>query len=147
VETTKKLFYLRIASAVFSAFGVFDASYLFYSKMTKSTIVCTPGSECDAVNASPYAMLLGIPVSAIGIVGYLALLVLAIWVLIKQDDVPAWFGQLRLTAASIGLFFAAYLTGIEAFVLHAYCIWCVLQAIAITFIFAGILLERKFEDE
>jgi uncharacterized membrane protein len=120
VETTKKIFYLQIASAVFSAFGLFDSLYLWYTKLTKSSIICTPGSECDAVNASSYSSLLGIPVAALGAFGYAALLALAIWVLIKKDDVPAWFGQIRLAFASIGLFFAAYLTGIEAFVLHAY---------------------------
>ena len=88
METTKKIFYLRIASAVFAAFGVFDASYLWYSKLTKSTIICTPGSECDAVNASPYSLLLGIPVAALGVFGYAALLALALWVLFKRDDVP-----------------------------------------------------------
>jgi uncharacterized membrane protein len=120
VETSKKLFYLQIASAIFSAFGLFDSLYLWYSKISKSTIICTPGSECDAVNASSYSMLLGIPIAALGAFGYAALLALAIWVLVKKGDVPEWLGQIRLAFASIGLFFAAYLTGIEAFVLHAY---------------------------
>ena len=120
METAKKLFYLQIASAVLSAFGVFDSLYLWYSKVSKTEIICTPGSECDIVNASPYSSLLGIPVAALGTFGYGALLVLAIWLIIKQGNVPAWFGQIRLAFASIGLFFAAYLTGIEAFILHAY---------------------------
>lgn len=120
METVKKLFYLRIASAVFAAFGLGDSLYLWYSKVAKTEIICTPGSECDVVNASSYSSLLGIPVAALGAFGYAALLALAIWVILKQDDVPAWFGQIRLTFASIGLFFAAYLTGIEAFILHAY---------------------------
>ena len=120
METTKKLFYLQIASAVFSAFGVFDSLYLWYSKVSKTEIICTPGSECDVVNASSYSMLLGIPIAALGAFGYAALLALALWILIKQGDVPTWLGQIRLAFAGIGLFFAAYLTGIEAFVLHAY---------------------------
>ena len=120
METAKKILYLQIASAVFAAFGLGDSLYLWYTKLTHSSVICTPGSECDAVNASPYSSLLGIPVAALGAFGYAALLALAIWLLVKNGDVPEWFGQIRLAFASNGLFFAAYLTGIEAFVLHAY---------------------------
>jgi uncharacterized membrane protein len=136
---------MQILSAVLAAAGVAISLYLFYSKISKSSIICTPGSECDAVNASPYSMLLGIPVSAIGALGYLAILALALWAIFGQDHTPTWLSNARFIFASGGLFFAAYLTGIEAFVLHAYCIWCVMQAIAILGIFVGLLYERRLE--
>ena len=138
---------LKILSALLSAAGLGISLYLFYSKITKSSIICTPGSECDAVNASSYSMLLGIPVSAIGAVGYAALLVLAIWAFVKLADAPTWLPNARLLLASGGLFFAAYLTGIEAFVLHAYCIWCVTQATAMLLLFLALLYERRREAE
>ena len=138
---------LQILSALLSAAGLGISLYLFYSKISKSNIICTPGSECDAVNASSYSMLLGVPVSAIGAVGYVALLVLAIWAFLKQADAPTWLPNARLVLASGGLFFAAYLTAIEAFVLHAYCIWCVTQAIAMLGIFVALLYERRLESE
>jgi len=111
---------LQIINAALALAGVFISLYLLYTKMSKSDILCTPGSECDAVNASSYSMLLGIPVSAIGAVGYLALLALALWAIFARDNAPIWLTNARLALASGGLFFAAYLTGIEAFVLHAY---------------------------
>jgi uncharacterized membrane protein len=111
---------LQILSALFAAAGVGISLYLFYTKISRSSILCTPGSECDAVNASSYSMLLGIPVSAIGAVGYAAILALALWALFARDNTPTWLSNARLALASGGLFFAVYLTGIEAFVLHAY---------------------------
>ena len=45
----------------------------------------------------------------------------------------------RLAAAGIsglGFLFSLYLSGIEAFVLHAWCAWCVISALAVTTIFA-----------
>lgn len=111
---------LQWINAALSVCGIGISLYLLYTKLSKATILCTPGSECDAVNASSYSSLLGIPVSAIGAVGYAILLALALWVIFGRDNAPEWLPNTRLVVASGGLFFAAYLTGIEAFVLHAY---------------------------
>ena len=138
---------LQIINAVLALAGLGISLYLFYSKISKSSILCTPGSECDAVNASSYSMLLGIPVSAIGAVGYLGILTLALWAFFSQDTAPTWLPNARLVLASGGLFFAAYLTAIEAFVLHAYCIWCVTQATAMFLIFIALLYERRLGSE
>jgi len=111
---------LQWSSAALALIGFGVSLYLWYSKVSKNTIICTPGSDCDLVNASPYSVLLGIPVAAIGAAGYAALLALALWALFGRENAPAWLLNARLALASGGLFFAAYLTGIEAFVLHAY---------------------------
>jgi uncharacterized membrane protein len=110
---------LQYVSLVCAAIGLADSVYLWWTKISKTVIMCGVG-ECDVVNASPYASLLGIPVAAIGAAGYGALLIAALWALLARDNVPPWLTNARLGMASGGLFFAAYLTGIEAFVLHAY---------------------------
>ena len=71
--------------------------------------------DCGIVNKSPYAMLWGVPVAAIGMAGYLLMAVLA-W---KR----AW--RVLLAATLIGLAFSLYLTHIEAHVLLVWCIYCV----------------------
>lgn len=110
---------LQILSAILAAIGLADSLYLWWTKVSKTTIVCGVG-DCDLVNASPYSSLLGVPVAALGAAGYGALLVAALWALIARNDAPAWLTNARFAIASVGLFFAAYLTGIEAFVLDAY---------------------------
>ncbi len=109
---------LQILSLVLSAVGLADSLYLWWSKVSKTELICGIG-ECDLVNASPYALLLGIPVAAIGAAGYAALLLLALWALVSKDNAPAWLTDVRFYLACGGLFFAAYLTGIEVFVIHA----------------------------
>ena len=73
--------------------------------------------DCGEVNHSPYAMLAGVPVAAIGIAGYLLLGILAL----KK----AW--RILLPAALAGLAFSLYLTYIEAKVLQIWCIYCVIS--------------------
>ncbi|MDE3090463.1 MAG: hypothetical protein KGJ80_13865 [Chloroflexota bacterium] len=107
----------QLLSASLALVGLIDSIYLWSFKWG-GQLICGIG-ECDVVNTSPYAMLLGIPVAAIGAAGYAALLVLALWVFIARDRAPAWLSDARLMFAGIGLLFAAYLTGIEVFVLHA----------------------------
>jgi len=73
--------------------------------------------DCCVVNHSPYAVIYGVPVAAVGIVGYLLIAILAF--LQKR-------GWLAL-AVLVGLAFALYLTNIEAHVLEVWCVYCVIS--------------------
>ncbi|HKD83271.1 MAG TPA: vitamin K epoxide reductase family protein [Terriglobales bacterium] len=73
--------------------------------------------DCGVVNHSPYAVILGVPVAAIGIAGYLLIGVLG-------------FARRRgwlLAATLVGFAFALYLTNVEAHVLEVYCLYCVIS--------------------
>ncbi len=80
--------------------------------------------DCGIVNHSPYAMLAGIPVAALGIAGYLLIGALA------------WGRAYRivLAAALAGLAFSLYLARIEAHVLGVWCIYCVISLADISLI-------------
>jgi vitamin-K-epoxide reductase (warfarin-sensitive) len=85
--------------------------------------------NCDIVNRSEYSSLMGIPVAAIGIVGYGLLFALAT-VYRGRSETP-----LRLlVAAFAGLAFALYLTYIEGHVLETWCILCLSSLALITMI-------------
>jgi vitamin-K-epoxide reductase (warfarin-sensitive) len=73
--------------------------------------------DCGIVNHSPYAMLRGIPVAALGIAGYLLMGALA------------WRRAYRLllAAALAGLAFSLYLAHIEARILGVWCIYCAIS--------------------
>ena len=73
--------------------------------------------DCGIVNHSPYAMLAGIPVAALGIAGYLLMGALA-W---RRAYL------IVLAAALAGLAFSLYLARIEAHVLGVWCIYCVIS--------------------
>ncbi len=73
--------------------------------------------DCGIVNHSPYAMLAGIPVAALGIAGYLLMGALA------------WRRAYRLVlaAALAGLAFSLYLAHVEKDILGVWCIYCVIS--------------------
>jgi vitamin-K-epoxide reductase (warfarin-sensitive) len=73
--------------------------------------------DCGVVNHSPYAMIRGVPVAAIGIAGYLLIGILGF---MRQRG-------LLLVCVLIGLGFALYLTNIEAHVLGVWCLYCVIS--------------------
>ena len=73
--------------------------------------------DCGIVNHSPYAVLRGVPVAALGIIGYLLMAALA-WQRAYQ---------ILLIVASTGLGFSLYLARIEAHVLGVWCIYCVIS--------------------
>ena len=135
---------LQLLGAAFALAGLVDSIYLWSFKWS-GQLICAVGG-CEAVNTSSYSMLLGIPVAAIGAGGYAALLALAAWALAARANAPVWLNDVRLTFASIGLFFAAYLTYVELFILHEICMWCVISAISITAIFIAIIVERRIEN-
>jgi uncharacterized membrane protein len=135
---------LQLISAGLALIGLADSLYLWSFKLT-GQLICTVGG-CEAVNSSPYSELLGVPVAAIGAAGYASLVALALWAFFGNDNAPVWLTDLRTLFAGIGLFFAAYLTGIELFVLHAICQWCVVSATTITVLFLCLLFERRREQ-
>lgn len=73
--------------------------------------------DCGVVNHSPYAVMFGVPVAAIGIAGYLLIAVLGM----------ARLRSLLLISTLIALAFALYLTNIEKHVLEVWCLYCVIS--------------------
>jgi uncharacterized membrane protein len=73
--------------------------------------------DCGVVNHSPYAMLAGIPVAALGIAGYV--LMGALGVLRSY--------RLLLVPVLGGLAFSLYLAHIEKDILGVWCIYCVIS--------------------
>lgn len=79
--------------------------------------------NCDVVNKSWASEIAGVPVALVGIVGYSLLALGSVWLLVTQKLRQLTWGAMAL--ASIGaLGFALFLTGVETFSLHAYCVVC-----------------------
>ena len=85
--------------------------------------------SCDIVNRSEYSTLMGIPVAAIGVAGYAALLLLSTFWRARAETPNRLLG-----AAIAGLAFALYLTYIEAYELMTWCILCLTSLMLISLI-------------
>jgi uncharacterized membrane protein len=95
--------------------------------------VCGPIGDCNAVQGSSYAQILGIPVALFGIIFYVAVALL--WIALPRftDNRRrriALGSLLGLTVA--GTLFSVYLTILEIFVIEAICAWCLTSAVIST---------------
>jgi uncharacterized membrane protein/thiol-disulfide isomerase/thioredoxin len=138
VTARRRLFQTPLAYAktwampLLSLVGLAIASYLAYVEITHIEAVCGPIGECNIVQTSSYALMLGIPVAVWGVLHYLA--IGALWVG-QRCQSRRWgnlttLGLLGLTI--FGVIFSIYLTCLELFVVRAVCTWCLGSAVTTT---------------
>jgi vitamin-K-epoxide reductase (warfarin-sensitive) len=110
---------MRWVLVVLAVIGIASSALALREHYRTDTSPCSINDrwDCGIVNHSPYAMLGGVPVAAIGIAGYLLLAALALQ--------RAY--RLMLVAVLAGLGFSLYLARIEARVLGVWCIYCVIS--------------------
>lgn len=115
------------AVIILSVLGIFLASYLYYNYLTRPAIqICTINDRvnCDAVTKGVLATVAGVPVSLVGLIGYILILVSA---LIKNSKAV-------LALALFGTIFCLRITYLEIFNVKVFCpvcIGCQLDMIAV----------------
>lgn len=126
---------LRGAVAALAAAGVAVTSYLLWARWTSTELLCSTGG-CETVQSSSYAELLGVPVAAVGLVGYV---LLGLTALRMEPLVRAAGAALALSALAFG----AYLLVVQLAVLDAVCQWCVASDAITTLLAAATLLRLR----
>jgi uncharacterized membrane protein len=109
--------------------GLGVSIYLAYVEINQVEAVCGPVGECNIVQASPYARILGVPIAVLGILNYLLVMTLWLgrrWLPGLWAIMPA-LGLLGLSL--VGVLFSIYLTWLEIFVIRAVCLWCLSSAV------------------
>lgn len=110
----------------FGFIGVLDTLYLMYHKYRGTDVTCLffPKAWCQKVQYSTYSKTFGVPNSLLGFGMYVAILALT-WLYASGQT-----NELPLRAiVTFGFAFSVYFTYIQAFVLKAFCTWCVISAI------------------
>ncbi len=133
--------------ALLSLVGFLISLYLWLHAIgVIGELKCGTGN-CEVVQASPYARIAGVPVAFFGVVGYVALFVTAL-VGLQPSFLPKRNLSVLLAGlATGGVLFTAYLTYLEAFVIHAWCRWCLGSAGVIAMIWVvAVLGLRKAPD-
>lgn len=125
--------------------GGFVSLYLLLYKLGfYGQLLCGAGS-CQTVQASRYAMLLGVPVAGWGVAWYAAVFAGALaWLQPGLED-ARWLRIGLEAAAASGLAFSLWLTWIELFQLRAICQWCVVSAVLVTGIAGLVAWDRLAE--
>lgn len=105
--------------------GLLDAGWLTVKHFTGGTVPCFVTSGCDTVTTSSYSEIYGVPVALLGALNYLVIIGLSL--LVIDTNRSEWLKRLAWWTW-LGFLFTAYLTAIQAFVLEAYCIYCLISA-------------------
>jgi uncharacterized membrane protein len=130
-------------AALLALVGLFVAIYLTLYKIgVIGQLVCAAGS-CETVQTSRWAIFLGAPVAAWGVGFYVVVLALAV-----AGTTERWEDSPRLSLAMLlvtgwGALFSLWLTGLELFVIHAICQWCVGSAVIALSLFVVSLLDWR----
>jgi uncharacterized membrane protein len=119
----------RLAVAALALVGITITSYLLYARATGTPIACATGG-CETVQHSRYATLGGIPVAALGLAGYVGLLVTTLF---RSEAARA----AAIAISLVGVAFGAYLIVVQLTVLDAVCVWC-LASDAVVFAIATV---------
>jgi uncharacterized membrane protein len=121
--------------ALIALLGLADATFLTVAHLTGDDAVCGSRIGCSTVLGSAYATIHGIPTAAFGAVAYFTVFSLAVLV-------ASGFVRMRrflIVVVSVMFLASLYFLYLQAFVLHAFCPYCLLSA-ALTFLLAGTLL-------
>jgi vitamin-K-epoxide reductase (warfarin-sensitive) len=107
--------YILVLLAIFGIVVSFLALREHYREEGDSPCSINERWDCGIVNKSPYSMLFGIPVAALGMAGYLLMGVLV------------WRRAYRVLLVFVlaGLAFSLYLAHIEKDILGVWCVYCV----------------------
>jgi uncharacterized membrane protein len=106
------------AIAGLALLGLAISAYLTWVHYAGIEPVCTGISDCERVQSSDYAELVGIPVAVLGLAGYSTILA-SLWTRVEVTALLAY----------LAVAFSAYLTWAEVFKIDAICQWCVASAL------------------
>ena len=128
-------------AAIVSLAGLADAMYLTVQALTGETLSCGGSPDCFRVLGSSYAKVGRVPLALLGAVAYFSVFTFATF---------AAFGYARARTLLVPLIGAMFLVTmwllyLQAFVLHAYCRYCLFSA-AITFLLAGLVIAIPSPD-
>mgnify|MGYP002036932831 FL=1 len=115
-----------------SVLGLIDSLYLSYlhhivSEGAGCPTQNLPGLDCGEVLASDQAVLFGIPVAWLGVLGFIGLFTLSFDRYLNMDMERTRYNIILLPVmGTIGSIFGTYLTYAEAFIIHQWCPFCLI---------------------
>jgi uncharacterized membrane protein len=128
---------LYVVAAIIALLGLADGIYLTVEHLTGRTAECIASSGCQDVLSSKYAAIGPIPLAAVGALAYFTAFSAALL---------AAFGYRKcqdLLALVVAGMFATtlWLLYLQAFVLHAFCDYCLFSA-GVTTVLTGIVITN-----
>jgi len=130
---------LYAVAALLALIGLADALYLTIEHVTGQSVRCTILSGCSAVLSSPYAVVRGVPLAAIGAAAYFSVFSLAILTLFGYPKVSGLLLALVVAMFAVSL----WLVYLQAFVIREFCQYCLFSALITTTILVVVFVSRR----
>ena len=134
-----KRIWLYAAAALFALLGLADAIYLTVEHVTGQSVRCTIIAGCSEVLSSSYAVVGGIPLAMIGAAAYFSVFSLAILAAFGYRIAATLLTPLVITMFLVSL----WLIYLQAFVIHAFCQFCLFSAAITLGLFVVALIGRR----
>jgi len=133
---------LYAIAAIVALFGLADGIYLTVEHVTGRTAECIASSGCQDVLSSKYAAMGPIPLASLGALAYFTAFSTALLAAFGYAKCRSLFGLL------VGIMFATslWLLYLQAFVLHAFCDYCLFSA-GVTTVLTLIAITNAFLRE
>jgi uncharacterized membrane protein len=130
---------LYVTAAIVSLIGLADSIYLTIEHVTGRSVRCTIVAGCSEVLSSQYAVVAGVPLALVGAAAYFSVFSLAILAAFGYRSAAK-----LLTVLVIAMFLVSlWLIYLQAFVIHAFCQFCLLSAAVTTALTIIVLLARR----
>lgn len=124
--------WLLITLFLAALIGFADSAYLTAQHLRGVIPPCGPTSECESVLTSRFAAIGPFPVAALGLLYYGTVLVLLIaYMDTNRHQILHWTAWL----VSAGMLGTLYFVIVQAFVLHAWCVYCLTSAFTTLILF------------
>ncbi|GIK83671.1 MAG: hypothetical protein BroJett025_02930 [Patescibacteria group bacterium] len=146
--------FIALLFVIFSIIGIADASFITYEKFAGIIPDCGPGFDCGAVLNSKWSSIGPVPLSLLGLFYYITVFALGILLVLEieiKKPMNRFFDKIRLSQKNIlrtintaealflvttfGFGFSIYLVVLMAFVIEAWCKYCVISAASSTLLF------------
>ena len=128
-------------AALLSVLGLADAIYLTVEHVTGQSVRCTIVAGCSEVLSSSYAVVAGVPLAAVGGAAYFSVFSLAVLAAFGYRIA----GTLLMVMVAAMFLVSLWLIYLQAFVIHAFCQYCLFSA-AITFcLLVVVFLRHRLE--
>jgi uncharacterized membrane protein len=119
---------LYLTAAIVSLLGLADAIYLTIEHVTGQSVRCTIVAGCSEVLSSQYAVVAGVPLALIGAAAYFGVFSLATLAAFGYRIAAVLLTPLVLLMFLVSL----WLIYLQAFVIHAFCQFCLFSAAVTT---------------
>jgi uncharacterized membrane protein len=118
---------------LFSFIGFLDSAYLAAKYYLGGEVPCSLVHGCEEVLGSSFADLFGVPIALFGVFYYLSISLFAIAFIDRKKFV---FLKAVVVLPIMGFFFTIWLIFVQAVLLEAFCLYCLISAGATSVLFA-----------